>query len=119
MVHVAPVPDRFNDSVGEAEGQNILDGLFAEIMIDPVDLLFFQDLAELVIQVDGRGEIVAEWLFDHDAAPMPVFLLRQTRGAEVVYDNREKRRRGGEIKEHIARGACVFFQRGQASRRVV
>ena len=44
VVDVAAVPDRLEDSVGEAERHDVLHGLFAEIVIDAVDLLFVGDL---------------------------------------------------------------------------
>ena len=40
MVDVAIVPERFKKGVGKAENQNILYGFFAEVVVDPVDLLF-------------------------------------------------------------------------------
>jgi hypothetical protein len=38
MVDVGPVPDRLEQRVGKAQGQEVLDRFLAEIMIDPVDL---------------------------------------------------------------------------------
>ena len=40
VIDVAAVPDRLENAVGEAENQNVLDGLFAEVMVDAVDLAF-------------------------------------------------------------------------------
>ncbi len=39
VVDVAAVPDRLEDAVGEAEDQDVLDGLFAQVVIDAVDLV--------------------------------------------------------------------------------
>ena len=44
VVHIAPIPDRLENAVGEPEGQNILHRFFAEIMIDAVNLLFVEHL---------------------------------------------------------------------------
>ncbi len=38
VVDVAPVPDRLEDAVGEAEDEEVLDRLLPEVVIDPVDL---------------------------------------------------------------------------------
>ena len=38
VVHVAPVPDRLEDAVGEPEDHQVLDGLLPEVVIDAVDL---------------------------------------------------------------------------------
>ena len=69
MIDVAAVPDRLEDAVGEAKDQDVLDGLLAEVMVDAVDLLFVQDLPDLLVQVARRIIIVAEWFFDDDAPP--------------------------------------------------
>ena len=38
VIDVAPVPDGFEDAVGEAERHDVLDGLFAQVVVDAVDL---------------------------------------------------------------------------------
>ena len=43
VIDVAAVPDRLEDAVGEAEHHDVLDGFFAQVMIDAVDLLFVGD----------------------------------------------------------------------------
>ena len=45
VVDVAPVPDRLEDAVGEAEDQDVLDRLLAEVVVDAVDLVLAQDAA--------------------------------------------------------------------------
>ena len=40
VVDVSAIPERFNNAVGKTKNQNVLDGFFAEIVIDTVDLLF-------------------------------------------------------------------------------
>src|SRR6266403_1446128 len=49
VVNVPPVPDGLEDSVGEAEGQNVLDGFLAQVVVDPVNLFFLGDLEELFV----------------------------------------------------------------------
>ena len=43
VIDVIPVPDRLEDSVGDPEDKNVLHRLFAQVMIDAKDLLFFED----------------------------------------------------------------------------
>ena len=38
VVDVAAVPDRLEDGVGEAQGQDVLDRLLPQVVVDPVDL---------------------------------------------------------------------------------
>ena len=40
VVHVAPVPDRLEQRIGETERQNVLHGLLAQVMVDAEDLRF-------------------------------------------------------------------------------
>ena len=44
MVDVVAIPDRLEHPVGEAKDQDVLDGFLAEIVVDPVDLMFVGDL---------------------------------------------------------------------------
>ena len=42
VVDVVTVPDRLEHAVGEAQDEDVLDGFLAQVMIDPVDLVFSQ-----------------------------------------------------------------------------
>ena len=44
VVDVTPVPDGLEDPIGETERQDVLDSLFAQIMIDAINLLFVERL---------------------------------------------------------------------------
>jgi hypothetical protein len=65
MVDVIAVPDGLEDAVGEAQHQHVLDGLFAEVVIDAVDLIFAQVTVQIVVESAGRLQIAAERLLDH------------------------------------------------------
>ncbi len=43
VVDMVAIPDRFEHAVGKAQHQDVLDGFLAEVMIDPVDLLLFNE----------------------------------------------------------------------------
>jgi hypothetical protein len=45
-----PVSDRFKEGIGKTKRQNILHGLFAQVMVDPEDLGFVKALGECVVQ---------------------------------------------------------------------
>ena len=49
-LQILTVPGGFDESVGKAQGQNILHRLLSEEVIDPVDLIFVGDLLECCIQ---------------------------------------------------------------------
>ncbi len=78
VVDVVAVPERLDDVVGKAEDHDVLHGLFAEVMIDAVDLLFGQNLVQFLIQLLGRFEIVTKRLFDDNARPMASLFFCQT-----------------------------------------
>ena len=80
VIDVAAIPDGLENAVGEAESQNVLDGLFAQVMIDAINLVFVRNLQQLLVQRLGGFEIVAERLFDDDATPMlaSLFCIRPT-----------------------------------------
>ena len=100
---VAPVPQGLEDAVGEPKHQEILDGLLAEIVIDPVDLLLAKDPAEAAIERTRALVVVSERLLDDDAGPTSLG-ARQARGAEVLDDRVVEARRCREVEETV-RGA--------------
>ena len=69
VIDVAPVPDGFEDAVGEAEDQDVLDGFLAEVVIDAVGLRFLDYGGDLAIQGLCRFQIAAKWLLNNDASP--------------------------------------------------
>ena len=83
------VPQRLEDAVGEAQHQNVLDGFFAEEMIDAVDLVLGQHLEDLGVESPRRGKVMPEGLLnDH---PPPCFLrLVGEAGAAELLDHRTK-----------------------------
>ena len=44
MVDVVAVPDRLEQAVGEAQDQDVLDRLLAEIVVHPEDLVLARDI---------------------------------------------------------------------------
>lgn len=69
VVDVLAVPERLEERIAEAEGENVLDGFLAEVVIDAVELVFGEVLVELIFEFAGAGLVVAEGLFDDEAAP--------------------------------------------------
>ena len=69
VIDVIAIPQWFEDRVGKARDQNILHGLFAEIMVDAIDLILVQCLVNLLVEFASRGKVGAERFFDDDAPP--------------------------------------------------
>ena len=102
MVHVIAVPQGFDDVVRKAEDHYVLRGLFAEIVIDAIDLLFRQNLLQFLVELLRRFQVVAERLFDDHPRPVAVFFFRQFASAEHFCDRREKSRRYRQIEESVS-----------------
>ena len=113
VIDVAAVPDRLENSVGETERHDVLDGLFAQIVIDAVDLLFVDFFEQLLVQRLGRFQIVPERLFDDHAPPVVVALLHQSGGREFLHDRTEETGRGGEVVEEILMGRVLLIHLGE------
>ena len=75
VIDIIVVPQRFEEAVAEAERHDVLDGLFAEIVIDSVDLILVQACANLAIERVRRFQVVAERLLDDHSSPMTVRFL--------------------------------------------
>ena len=84
VIDMVAIPDRLEQAIGEAQHQDVLHGLLAEIMIDAKNLILFEDAEQLLIERLRRGEIGAERLFDDDAPPGAVVFARQTGLAEMA-----------------------------------
>jgi hypothetical protein len=67
VAHVLPRPERLEDGVAEAEDQQVLDGLFSEVVIDAVDLALVEVGEQLAVQRARALEVCPEGLLDHDA----------------------------------------------------
>ena len=80
VVHVAPVPQRFEDPVAEPERQDILHGLFAQVVVDAVDVRFAEDLVQMAAQFPRAGQVVPERFLHHQ--PAPPAALAQARRAQ-------------------------------------
>ena len=46
-------PDRLEERVAEPQGQDVLDGLLAQVMVDPVDLVLLEDPRDVAVQRPG------------------------------------------------------------------
>ena len=77
MINVAAVPDRLENSVGEAERQDVLNSLFAQVMIDAIDLLLPGNVEELLVKRLRRFQIMPKRLLDDYPPPLPVVFLHE------------------------------------------
>ena len=69
VVDVLPVPERLEDAVGEPHHEDVLNGLLAEVVVDPEDLVLAEDGVDRLGKHTRRLAISAERLLDDDARP--------------------------------------------------
>ncbi len=103
MVDVAPVPQRFEDPVPEAEDQQVADRLLAQVVVDAVDLRLPEHLADLAVEALRGLEVVAERLLDHDPPPATVVVLViEPDAAKLGHDVRELGWLCREVEQPVA-----------------
>ncbi len=101
VVDEVAVPDGLEDAVGEAQDEDVLDGLLAEVMVDPEDLALAERRGHGGVERLGRGGVAPERLLDHERSRRRA-AARQAGLAEHRRDEREDRRRRGQIEDGIA-----------------
>jgi len=72
VIDVTPVQMGSKNSVGEAEGQDVLDGFLAQVVIDAINLLFVGDLQELFVSRPARCRDRARRAFDNNPRYWPL-----------------------------------------------
>ena len=70
VVDVVAVPDRLEQAVGEAEGEDVLRRLLAEEVVDAEDLALVERLVQRGVQPPGAGQVGAERLLHDDPAAL-------------------------------------------------
>ena len=94
------VPERLQEGIGEAEEEQVLHRVLAEIMVDAEDRRLVEVAEQDAIEVLGRGEVPAERFFDDDAATPGAARL-----AQLFHDHCEHRGRDGQVMGRVLGGA--------------
>src|SRR6185437_6102262 len=96
---------RFEHRVGESEIEQIFDGFFPQEVVDPKDRFLGKDRCRNPVEGARRFKVVAERLFDDDAA------TRAKAGSAQPFDDRgEQWRRYGEVVSRVLRAVESFFE---------
>ena len=77
MIDEVAVPDRLEQTICKAEGENVLRRLFAQEVVYPEDLIFGKDLVQLGVERNCAFEIRAKRLFHDDPGPVDEACLGQ------------------------------------------
>ena len=114
-VDIITVPERLENSVAEAKDQHVLDGFFAEVVIDAVNLRFIEGFQNLGVKFLGRGQVPAERLFDDDARPGFIALRFSEIGfLQLLNDVSVNFGWRGQIKQAVASESAFFVELFQA-----
>ncbi len=66
VVDIAAVPKWFEHGIGETQGEQILNRLLSEVVVDPEYAVFWKALTHPVIDFKRRGMVVSYRLLQHD-----------------------------------------------------
>ncbi len=100
-------PRRLEEEVGEAEGEEILHRLLAQVVVDAVHLGLVEVGMHELVELLRALEVAPERLLDDE--PGPAGAGREARVAELADDAGERTRGQGEVQDPVATEAEVAF----------
>src|SRR5262249_24437588 len=100
-LHRIPIPQGFEYWIGKTKRQQILYRLFAQVMIDAIDLGFIEVTVQERIQCASGPEVMPEWLFKDDTHP--AMTLEESGPIEVFNRCRHCCGREREIEHTVLR----------------
>src|SRR5256714_12996910 len=102
---VVPVPDGFEKRVGKAEVKNVLDRLFAKVMVDAEDGRLGKNGVQDLIQGPGRGKVTPERLLDDYAG-----IFSDACFSQSLHYGSKHTRRDGQVVQGLLRGTECLTQ---------
>src|SRR5262245_18315282 len=110
MIDVFLIPQRFEDGIGKAHDQEILDSFLAEVVIDTKKLALVDDLRQSVINGTGTGQVPTQRLFHNDACLRPLRRAGDKSGTlQLLYSGDNQLGRDSEIEYAIACNTEFIF----------
>ena len=104
------VPDRLEQRVREAQRQQVLDRLLAQVVVDAEDVVGAEDGVDQLVELAAGGQVLAEGLLDDDPAPPVGGALRHAGAFHLLEDDGEQRRRDGEVEGGVAPDPVAALQ---------
>ena len=99
LLHERTVPHRLEETIGEPERQDVLNRLFAQIVIDAVDLLLAENAQQKLVELARRLQVVAKGFLHHQPGVAAVF--GQTGFAQTGDHGFDQGRPYGQIKDPV------------------
>src|SRR5688572_676933 len=69
IVDMVAIPKAFKNRIGKSKNEQVLYGLFAEVMVDAVYLRLVEVFVKQPVQLPRRLEIVSKGFLDDDSGP--------------------------------------------------
>ncbi len=110
VVHVVGVPQGLVELVREAQRQDVLDRLLAQVVVDAEHRVRREDRLDDGVELACRLEVAPEGLLDDDAAPVALLLVREARAAELLGDQREGLRRDRQVERVVPHRAPLAVE---------
>ena len=110
VIDVVAVPHRLEHRVAETEGEDVLDGLLAEVVVDAEHRLRREHVGHHVVEHTGTGQVVAERLLHHHPAPGSAAAGCQPVLLELADDGREELRRDREVEREVPAGSADLVE---------
>ena len=102
---VVPAPDGFEKRVGKAEVENVLDRLFAKVMVDAEDSRLGKNGVQDLIQGLGRGKVTSERLLDDYTS-----IFSNACFSQSLHYGSKHTRRDGQVVQGLLRGTECLTQ---------
>ena len=94
---VRAAPQRLKNGVAKAQHHQVLNRLFAQVMVDAEDLLFLEVPAHVVVDLAGGSQVVAQRLFQHHAGA----LVDQAGAVQVGANAHKQAGCGGQVVDAV------------------
>ena len=70
---VIPIPDGFENRVGEPHHHDVLDRFLPEVVVDAKDLVLLTAALNHLVEGLGASVVPSKWFFNHNAAALGIF----------------------------------------------
>ena len=112
VVDVVGVPDRLEHLVGEAQRQQVLHRLLAEVVVDAEDRVGGEDVLDDGVELARRLQVVAERLLDDDPPPRPRRRVESPERSSCWQTVANDERRDRQVEGVVAAGAALLVELG-------
>ena len=89
-------PQRLKQGIAKPQGEQVLHGGFAQVMVNAVNLLFGKNLAHGVVDSAVAGQVMAQRLFQHHPGVGGV----ESGGGQLLTNGGEQTGGSGQVHDH-------------------